>query len=655
MIGQADQPLGWFGLPSNAWGWGAGLLGLLLLLPACAPWVRRARRLPYALPLLALLAALFSALYFQFVLGGRPRIIDASTYLLQARTFASGHLTFATSEASALFRGRFLLAPPSGEPALGAIFPPGYPAVLALAVRLGDYRVLGPVLAALLTLATAALAQLVTGRRSVALLAALFSVLSAAVRYHTADTMSHGWSMLLATISLASAVALQQQSHRSWPSVALGLALGGLAATRPLTAAAVGLACALSLVPIAAPRASAADDSPCVRAASAAPWRRLRLAWFTLGLLPGLSLLALYNHALTGSALGSPQLAYYALADGPPGCFRLGLGAGCQVEHADVVRAQGGHGLTLGWMLLNTVHRLHWHALDLANAEPLLLVAWYYLARRFRSARLRPLLHCTLLLPAAYALFYFQGSYPGGGARFFSELLPALHVALAAGLLSLRSARYGVALALLGYAGHAAHVHGALPEAPPLTTTPGPEGLPTVGTDHAFNLLFVPGRIEAGLPPSVVRQTGDARRFRAEGAPVPARLEAEVDWPPVAQSALWTERVHVADACVSGGRALRLHPVVDQNDHGKGGRGWLELELSGVPPGEYRTTAWLWSPTKGCHAVRLDDLHLPCRYQLFLARLAASAPGEGVHLDRLELEPLGDDRLKGEKSDLKKR
>lgn len=618
MIGRLDQPLTWFGLPADALGWGAGLFGLMLLMPGAARLPRRLGRSPLVLPLLALLAALLSGLYFQFVLGGRPRIIDASTYLLQARTFASGHFTFATSEASALFRGRFLLSPPGDPTALGSIFPPGYPAVLSLAIRLGDYRALGPLLALGITLATAALGQLVSGRRSVALLAAVFSVLSGALRYHTADTMSHGWSILLGATSLCSAVALQKQRPGAWPSVLLGLSLGGLAATRPLTALAIGCGCALSLV---------------------TTWRTLRPIWFVLGLLPGLMLLGLYQHALTGHVFGSPQLAYYDLADGPPGCFHLGLGSGCRVEHADVVRAQGGQGLTLGWMLRNTLHRLHWHSLDVANAEPLVLVAWYYLARRFRTRRIWPLLFCALLLPAAYALFYFQGSYPGGGARFFSELLPALHVALAAGLLCLRWARVGVAVALLGYAGHAAHVHAALPEAPPLTSSPGSDSLPTVDSDAAFNVLFLPGRIESGLAPTALRRTFDARRYAPKDQPERALLEAESDWPVHAQSGIWSERVHLADPCVSGGRALRLNPVGPPQAPVPAPTPWVNLELTGVPAGDYEGQAWLWSPGHGCHSIALGDLHLPRRYQLFLARLLAERPGEPVHLDRIELTP----------------
>jgi len=621
-LGPAEQPLSWFGLPTDALGWGAGLCGLVLLWPGAARRVLALVPSPFRLPLLALLSALLSAAYFQVRLGGQPRIIDASTYLLEARTFASGHFSFAVSEASALFRGRFLLPHPTDPEQLAPIFPPGYPAVLSLFVRLGDYRLLGPLLAVAITLATAWLGVLVTRRRRVALLAATFSVLSAALRYHTADTMSHGFSTLLTALGLcASALCLAQTGQKWARSTLLGLCLGGLAATRPLTAVAIGAGCVLPLL-------------PSLRKALALPW-------LALGLAPGLWLLGAHNHALTDHVLGSPQLAYYGLADGPPGCFHLGLGSGCVVEHGDVVQAQGGRGLTVSWMLLNTVHRLHWHALDLANCELLLPLAWYWLARQWTKPTVRHLAAIVLFLPAAYALFYFQGSYPGGGARFFVELLPALHVALAAALLALGWARLGIALSLLGYAVHAAHVHAALPAAPPLETTPTAEGLRGVQSDYAFNLLFSPDELQPSRPPSVVRITSDARRWSPQGLPVPAVLEAEADWPPRSQAGAWTERVHLPDSCVSGGRALRIHPAPAEVSRSLGSvQAFVELELTGLPRGRYELFGWLWTAASGCQRAALGAVRLPRRHRLFLAELSHKWPREPLQLDRLELLPL---------------
>ena len=73
------------------------------------------------------------------------RIVDATTYFLQARAFAESGFTFPVPEPSASFRGRFLL----WDEARGAsgLFPPGWPIVLSLGFRLGAPMVVGPALA----------------------------------------------------------------------------------------------------------------------------------------------------------------------------------------------------------------------------------------------------------------------------------------------------------------------------------------------------------------------------------------------------------------------------------------------------------------------------------------------------------------------------
>ena len=57
--------------------------------------------------------------------------------------------------------------------------------------------------AALLVVATAALARRTTGRSDVARMAAVLSATSGALRYHTADTMSHGLAALLGLLALS--------------------------------------------------------------------------------------------------------------------------------------------------------------------------------------------------------------------------------------------------------------------------------------------------------------------------------------------------------------------------------------------------------------------------------------------------------------------
>ncbi|HEY3255980.1 MAG TPA: hypothetical protein VGJ91_18605, partial [Polyangiaceae bacterium] len=425
--------LGW---PPDGVAW-AALAAAGVLLPLLHAGNRRTLesklKLEYLLPALAFGAALLSAGYIAYYLRGGPRIIDATSYYLQARAMAHGYFAFPVGSPLGSFGGRFLL--PSAAHSVSVIFPPGYAAVLAAGFLLHAPMLVGPVLAALIVLVTYALARELSGRTEVARVAAGLSLLCAALRYHTADTMSHGLCALLLC-----AGALTALRARRWDALLSGLALGWLIATRPVSGA-VGVVLAL-----------------CLLERSARRW-----AWFGLGLVPGVALLLCYQRSATGSFWASTQLAYYALADGPPGCFRYGFGRGigCLYEHGEYVRARLANGYGVREALAVSLRRLAVHSIDIANAAPLALLcplgAW--LARGERAVRV--LFYACLGLMLAYAPFYFDGSYPGGGTRLFAELLPLEHALLAIALVRLGWTAIALPLSLVGFALHASFAHRA--------------------------------------------------------------------------------------------------------------------------------------------------------------------------------------------------
>ena len=159
-----------------------------------------ARRARLSCAAAALVALVASGAWVSEILRGGPRIIDATAYYLEARTIAGGSFTFPLGEPEQSTMGRFLLRDATDGGRAAVLFPPGYPAVLAIGFLLGTPMAVGPALAALLTLATALLAREaatalgveVVGARRVAVVAAWLSALSGCLRYHTADTMSHG-------------------------------------------------------------------------------------------------------------------------------------------------------------------------------------------------------------------------------------------------------------------------------------------------------------------------------------------------------------------------------------------------------------------------------------------------------------------------------
>lgn len=613
-----------FGLPRDRAQWVA--LALALVVMAIGPRLARpAARRGVFLALAALTSAALSALYIVVYLRGGPRIIDATSYYLEARALAQGSFAWPLASPETAEMGRFLVRATGPEGAHAAvIFPPGYPLLLALGFLLRVPLAIGPLLAAGITVATWDLADRITrdraaiaatkARLGVPEIAALFSVACAALRYHTADTMSHGLCALCATTALAlgfrAVDAVNDGAHRRAGGLAAGagLALGWLVATRPVSALAITLALILALLD----------------ASSAAIDRRARLRLLglaALGALPGLLLLFAHQHAATGSFGLSSQRAYYAVADGPPGCFRYGFGAGigCIGEHGDFVAAHLARGYGALEALGTTLRRLKQHLVDPLNAEPLalLVVLGAVLAIRTKGSRARLLALAVGTQIVAYAPFYFDGNYPGGGARFFADVVPFEHVLAAIAVVAIASrtrsperwAALAPALALVGFAVRAGFDHAQLRDReggrpmfePSVLAAAGVDhGLVFLDTDHGWNLAFDPGaaaRRAASIPAiEVARYHGDgldrlvwaargrppAYRYRYEFQPdnAPAivsveplallapgldslpdllQIEGESLWPPHAQTDGWAFAEYASGTCASAGRWLALH------------------------------------------------------------------------------------------------
>lgn len=686
-----------FGLPEDAGGWLALGLGLGAL--ALGPWLAK-RTLPKAwfVAIGAAAAAALSAAYVVVYLRGGPRIIDATTYVLEARALSRGLLSFPVDEPVASTLGRFLVShDEAGVTRAAGIFPPGYPALLALGFLLRVPLAVGPALAAALAIATFSLATRVAAllaRRgeqaassAIPRLALALSVVCAALRYHTADTMSHGLAALCVCVALTAALdatdAASSRRRARIAAVTTGLAGGWLAATRPASALALGAA----LLVVAA------------RADGRALGPRARLgALAALGALPGLALLLAHQTAATGALFGSSQLAYYAQSDGPPGCFRYGFGEGigCLGEHSDLVRKHLEDGYGLAAATMTTLRRLKAHLVDVANLEPLALLVPIGAAMVARAGPARALAVAVLAQILAYAPFYFDGNYPGGGARLFADVLPIEHVLVAVAAVGLakrwalpgdttegaRGALAGsiVGLALVGFGVRASFDHALLRDRdggrpmfePALVAAAGAvRGLLYIDTDHGHALGFDPGAGPDAL--RVVRLRGDALdrmvweargrppsyRYdfrippdggRAEasvtpfdpGASVADRIEGESLWPAAEQVGAWAFPELVGGRDASGGRRL----VARAAPGGQSANARVVLRLPApflrgralyprlVGGGEARLVAdgkvlAAWPPTMG-----------PARVPETTVRLTLELrprPGEPLALDRIDL------------------
>ncbi len=577
----------------------------------------------------AAIAALFSAGYATYYLSGAPRIIDATAYWLQARGLANGWLSWPVGTPEHSILGRFLLpteqaqtlsnllsnAP--GDAALEAgrgamvIFPPGYPVILALGFAAGAPMAVGPTIAAGLVLATMALARTAAREfgdkgtqhefriRLCVGIAAVFSICCATLRCHTADTMAHGLASLCFTVALWAALTAWQQKRPFRGALIAGLAAGWLVATRPVTAMALW-SCLLLWAAVRLRKEG---------------WSRRSanfLSGLLLGAVPGICLWGIYQYVATGSLLSTTQGAYYALSDGPPGCFSYGFGThiGCLGEHGPFVRSYLGDGYGAGEALATTGRRLTAHLTDPLNFPPLfaLVPLGFWLGRKTSTVRVAGL--GIVLLIACYLPFYFDGNYPGGGARIYADVLPLEHVLAAIGVATLAQPRtiyrgrvgwlvpLVVVASLLGFAFHAGafhhHLrsrHGGRPlfEQHQWRAVRPAGAMLFMDTDHGFNLAFEPGAAQ----PRVVRHRGDALdrlAWEARGRPaafryyatppelgpvlitplefdpsptarLPLRIEGESLWPPRWQRGAWAWPEWTEIPCASAGRWLVVRPA----------------------------------------------------------------------------------------------
>jgi len=389
----------------------------------------RARMWVAAVAVAGALAARFLA---RDALDDVPHVMDEIAYLLQARTFAMGRLVADV----ALPRGAFTMWFVDDRWARFSIFPPGWPAVLAIGVFLRAPFWVNPVLHGMTTWWVGRAAFACGGTRARTIAAAVYA-LSPQALILAASLMSHTLVALAGAVVVAVSVEAIRGSIRARSLVAAGAAVGITVLTRPLCACALAVALGVALV------------------IARTPWRLAAVV--TAPLAAAVVLLGAYNAALTGRAARFPQSAYFdehvPPSDDPvfhyhPGCNDLGFGpergcdGGIRGSH-DAANALSNTGDNLrAWLLL-------------AGGGPLAFVAAgaALVAARDRQPGTRGARRARafLLVPAVaviglYALYWYAGTCYG--ARFYHAALPGLLTLSALGIARLRTtARVAVALA----------------------------------------------------------------------------------------------------------------------------------------------------------------------------------------------------------------
>jgi hypothetical protein len=382
------------------------------------------RRVARSLLLLACAGTLAARLISAAWLDDMPHVMDEITYDLQAQMLALGRIAGPEVRPLAAFQQWFV----EDRGQRYGIFPPGWPAVLALGHLVGLARWVDPILHGLTVFLIGWLGFRVRDA-TVGRLGALLYALCPQALLLAGSVMSNTLAACLAVLALGWTIALLARANtapeprgEALGAVAAGLALGWLATTRPLCAAVIGSCCAACML-------------ACVRQGKA----RRAHAWALPALLVPLALLLLYHRALLGSALQFPQNHFFDTHAPPiddpifryaPGCNALGFGPshGCELT-------TGSDGHTLTKAALHTLHNLRaWLALA-AGGGILAIAALIPLA--FRATRRLGLwlLAPLPLIVAAYATYWGVGTCYG--ARFYHVALPFSVLAAALGLVEL--------------------------------------------------------------------------------------------------------------------------------------------------------------------------------------------------------------------------
>jgi hypothetical protein len=352
---------------------------------------------------LSLVAAGGSAALTYAVLDPIPHIEDETAYLFQAKVFANGRLYAPAPALPEFFPSSWII---THQDRWFAVFPPGWPLLLAVGTKAGTPALVNPILTGLCVLVLFGLLREASERTAAAYGTAL-SVASPFFLFMGASFMSHTAMLLFASLStLCHLKALRRDGSRGWFLLA-GLSSGMAVLIRPPDA--VALWCAQGLYGVVTARG-----------------RRLRVAaglvLSAIGLLPGALLYLSYNRVLTGSWFFTP------LALISP---NLGLGFGPRMGANWDTFETPGHDL---WRaLLNLNFNSSVLSQDLfgwpMSSLILLLVLWTFSGRRARGVGLASLAVASIV--GGYAGYWYHGVC--FGARFYFGLMPYLVLLTVAG------------------------------------------------------------------------------------------------------------------------------------------------------------------------------------------------------------------------------
>lgn len=337
----------------------------------------------------------------------QPHILDASAYVMQAKIFASGHLSAPAPSNLAAFQGPFMVA---YDGRWFAQYSPGTSLLLAAGYLLRAPWLIEPIMGALGLWGIYRLGRMWYGHAT-AWMAVFLGALSPFYIYLAASYLSHVPAMFFEVYFF---LFLTRYARRMYVRdlVLAAVSWSGLLLTRELSAALVGVVAPALIF--------------CFY------WRRLRRererllvgVLTALGVaLCGCCVYLIYNYVQTGAALVTPRVLF-SPAD------QLGFGTG--------VGFYGQHTLAAGFVNLDEL--LTSLSIDLYGWPFYLTLAFLPLAFVGKRVRQRWDVFCLVLacvLAAAQVAYFYHGIYLG--PRYLFDTLPFLLLLTARGMTNLAS------------------------------------------------------------------------------------------------------------------------------------------------------------------------------------------------------------------------
>ncbi|MCA9964487.1 MAG: glycosyltransferase family 39 protein [Anaerolineales bacterium] len=414
---------------------------------------------PFPLKMVPLiwLAFALALLIASRVLERVPHVQDSVTYLFQAQTLARGSLTAPAPPLPDFFTQEFLLV---RQGKWFGKYPPGFPLLLAVGVRLGVPWVVNPLLAVLSLSLLFQLGRRLYGRE-VGVITAVLALASPFFVIMTGTYMAHVAELFWVLLFMVAWLAGQKRRLGLARRVAFwslaGVALGMALLTRQFAAMAVGVPFALLTLLQNILRKGAKTQRPKAFFCAFAPLRELQVGQLAVvGLLTGVAvgLLLGYQWRVTGNPWLDPRLLFWPYD-------RVGFGEGVGESSNVILFDNRGAVLALTWVMDPTQPpRGHTLARGLYNVKQ----NWLALAAMFLVVPgglalvwlgvlgRRPVWGTWVLGGTAVSgitayIFYW---HPGimYGPRYFYAILPALLLLAGQGLKTAVGQRQVVALLL---------------------------------------------------------------------------------------------------------------------------------------------------------------------------------------------------------------